>query len=1078
MKTTRRQFLKITAVTSGTLAGSGIFLKDLYAVNDEIHPDPAYDDTTVKVLRTACMMCNAGCGIQVRVKNGQALKIEGNPYCPHTNDYNASGTTVVASDIPDPDHNPGRICARGNGGLATVYSPYRLMTPLKRVGPRGSGRFEAISWKQVFDELVNGGVLPNAYGTGTYNFEGLLAIRGDPAPYAPASGNIDASDTRFGSEAKGGDPKNFGRKANRYVWIRGRDQIDQITKRFNDSYGTVNHIEHSSLCNTAWAKGMNHTFFSWHDGAYKYMRAELTYVNYLVLLGTNPAEANVGTPYWIRKLTDLKASGGKIIYVDPFYTPTAKLADRWIPITPGTDMAFVFGMLRHLIDNGKIDAQYLKVTGPHLLGSTYKNWTGASYLVKIENGQEEGFLTDKEAGLGVLTTLYEAITDKKASTIKVRDASALPDSGVILIGSEFIYYAQKTNKGDYWELGGCKRGIDSSAAFAPLDAEVLVPYIVRAGGGFKRYFEVAPLDEVDEEFEGEVNGHEVMTAWALLLEETKKKTVGEWAQVCGVEESVIREVASEFVKEGNRSCLEAYRGAFGQTNGQMTQALVNIFNAVTGRVDRIGGYCTSKRFGVKEPARAVDTKGDDSVKLTSGVRIDRAGSKYEGTNPTPSRMWYPLAPVVAQEAIVSAAEGYPYKCKALSFYCHDPAYTTPNNAPVIEALLKHDENGEYAIPLVFSYTLFLDETAALSDYVLPDSSYLERFSWPFTGYPTVKTKSATIRRPVIGSYKDIMIEGRPARIYIPAFAKLEGNTFDTVDDLIQAWSGPMPYDEFLVQLAKKLQLPNFGRDEVATGKPGQHIDTAYQFWDLACKAGDFPNGLDNEGKDGLPGSFDTPGGYMDMGGKWENPAEIEDPSAPGWCKVRYGSCIQIFREKNVHYKNPYTGRSYPGIPRWEEPLTGIKGTKYSIGQGDFWCITGKRAWHVQSRSTNNQWLLEIEPENFLLMNPSDASKNALQTGDKVRVISASYPEGVLARVRVTPTLPPGTTQLYFHFGRKWFGSVPIYIDGSATEFDKAVGAGTPPNPVMLGDPDFPELPFTDQLSGQAVYVGRITVARI
>ncbi len=63
------------------------------------------------------------------------------------------------------------------------------------VGPRGSGRFEAISWKDLVDKLVHGGTLADAYGSGTYSFEGLLSIRGNPAPSVQASGKIDASDT-------------------------------------------------------------------------------------------------------------------------------------------------------------------------------------------------------------------------------------------------------------------------------------------------------------------------------------------------------------------------------------------------------------------------------------------------------------------------------------------------------------------------------------------------------------------------------------------------------------------------------------------------------------------------------------------------------------------------------------------------------------------------------------------------------------------------------------------------------------------------------------------------------------------
>ena len=109
-------------------------------------------------------------------------------------------------------------------------------------------------------------------------------------------------------------------------------------------------------------------------------------------------------------------------------------------------------------------------------------------------------------------------------------------------------------------------------------------------------------------------------------------------------------------------------------------------------------------------------------------------------------------------------------------YTFNPAYTQPNSKGVKVALTKK-EGSNYAIPLIVSCTIFMDETAALCDYILPDSTYLERYSLPFTSYPTLKTKAATIRRPVIGSYKDISIEGRPARIYIPDGSSLDGSSF-------------------------------------------------------------------------------------------------------------------------------------------------------------------------------------------------------------------------------------------------------------------------------------------------------------
>ena len=116
-KVTRRTFIKIGgAITAAAICGCGFELKNLYTI-DDINPDPNVGDAGVQVIRTACMMCNAGCGLQIKVKDGAALMIEGNPFCPHTNDYSTAGTEAALSDIPEPDKYPGAPCARGNGGL-------------------------------------------------------------------------------------------------------------------------------------------------------------------------------------------------------------------------------------------------------------------------------------------------------------------------------------------------------------------------------------------------------------------------------------------------------------------------------------------------------------------------------------------------------------------------------------------------------------------------------------------------------------------------------------------------------------------------------------------------------------------------------------------------------------------------------------------------------------------------------------------------------------------------------------------------------------------------------------------------
>src|SRR5256886_14044993 len=77
---------------------------------------------------TTCYMCACRCGIKVHLKDGGIRYIEGNR-----------------------DHpvNQGVLCAKGSAGIMQHYSPARLRAPLRRVGPRGSGEFEEISWEEA-----------------------------------------------------------------------------------------------------------------------------------------------------------------------------------------------------------------------------------------------------------------------------------------------------------------------------------------------------------------------------------------------------------------------------------------------------------------------------------------------------------------------------------------------------------------------------------------------------------------------------------------------------------------------------------------------------------------------------------------------------------------------------------------------------------------------------------------------------------------------------------------------------------------------------------------------------------------
>ncbi len=129
----RRTFLQLSG-----LSAAGAMLAGCKSANEKlipylIPPDEGVTPGIANYYASACRSCPAGCGILVRVSEGRAKKIEGNPEHPV---------------------NRGKLCGRGQAALQELYHPDRVPQPLKRSGPRGSGEFTKISWEEGLDLLV------------------------------------------------------------------------------------------------------------------------------------------------------------------------------------------------------------------------------------------------------------------------------------------------------------------------------------------------------------------------------------------------------------------------------------------------------------------------------------------------------------------------------------------------------------------------------------------------------------------------------------------------------------------------------------------------------------------------------------------------------------------------------------------------------------------------------------------------------------------------------------------------------------------------------------------------------------
>ena len=163
MALSRRSFLKMVG---GTSAGAAILSACRPQVQDFLLQSPVKlpEDMVTGVdnwYATTCRECAAGCGVVVRVIEGRAKKVEGNP------DHPVSG---------------GKLCVRGHGSVQEVYHPDRVRRPMMRDGDRGSGRFKEITWDQALDELggrlkaVRGNSAAGSLVLATGPIEGHLAL--------------------------------------------------------------------------------------------------------------------------------------------------------------------------------------------------------------------------------------------------------------------------------------------------------------------------------------------------------------------------------------------------------------------------------------------------------------------------------------------------------------------------------------------------------------------------------------------------------------------------------------------------------------------------------------------------------------------------------------------------------------------------------------------------------------------------------------------------------------------------------------------------------------------------------------
>jgi len=351
----RRHFLAVAGAAAATTGVASLFTanKEAAALST---PDDLETSPDVAVRYSVCLSCHSKCGIRVRVKNNTVMKIDGNPW--HPNNAETGERLDFSAPLEAGKTAPATLCPKGQSGVEVMYNPFRIAGPLKRVGPRGSGQWQSITWNQALDEVAE-------------------ALR----PYYQGHANNIPIHTADGSDA-------LGSIANRVVFAPGRIQHGQkeLTDRlFKLGFGTVNYRhDHTSICETSHhVAGMFSTEKFRPDlTEVKYhFKPDMLESSYILWFGTNPLEANFPTQTLAKRVAKGRNAGVKHVIIDPRHSRSCAFAHRWLPVKPRGDVALAMAIARVLIEQGNHDLSFLEAINDAAAKAT-ADWNGTAKAVQ------------------------------------------------------------------------------------------------------------------------------------------------------------------------------------------------------------------------------------------------------------------------------------------------------------------------------------------------------------------------------------------------------------------------------------------------------------------------------------------------------------------------------------------------------------------------------------------------------------------------------------------------------------------------------------------------------------------------
>ncbi len=236
---------------------------------------------------TTCFNCESGCGLLAYVDKSDLSirKLEGNPAHPGSR---------------------GRNCAKGPATVNQLDDPERILHPLRRVGERGSGEWEQVSWDEALDDIA--GRIRRAISEGRHE---------------------------------------------EVMYHVGRPGEDGFAERFLQAWGVDGHNSHTNVCSSGARFGM--TLWTGYD------RPSPDHANakVILLLSSHLETGHYFNPH-AQRIMEGKLDGAKLVVIDPRLSNTAAHSDLWMSPWPGSEAAILLAVASYLLRTRQIDADYMR----------------------------------------------------------------------------------------------------------------------------------------------------------------------------------------------------------------------------------------------------------------------------------------------------------------------------------------------------------------------------------------------------------------------------------------------------------------------------------------------------------------------------------------------------------------------------------------------------------------------------------------------------------------------------------------------------------------------------------------------